>query len=494
MRINRFLRSNGKPVLVTLALILVAWLTFRESMTVVFALAFLLGAGVIVYWPMIGVLLFAITIPIEALLTFDAFGSATFTRVLGTGVMAGWLGHKLLTGEPWTAVFRNKLLLPGTLFVGLACVSVLWAQDPSATLRAIRRLLQLFALLFLLVDVLDDWKKAEAFVRVLVIGALIAAFVTLHQYYVGGVRRAGGGVTGGVSATSVFLMTSLPFGFYMIRSSQHAVWRLLGALSILGSIGGIIVTFSRMGMILLPLLLMSQLWETLRYRQGSRWLAGAAVVALLSLTTIPWDQVADRAATIGTFVDRTVAGAGSAEAEGGTAAGRTYHALIGLAMFEDHPILGVGWGNYGHQFYQVYQFEVEGAETLYLGIRSPHGAFVGILADLGLVGTGLWLLLLGGGLLACFVAWRCMRLRAPGSDGFFLVQAVTYAYLLQAVAYTWSTPTYETKVFWIVLILTAVVEGLARRTATVAEPTVVQSLRRLDAAPSLHVPSYLESR
>ncbi len=134
---------------------------------------------------------------------------------------------------------------------------------------------------------------------------------------------------------------------------------------------------------------------------------------------------------------------------------RGYHLLVGLEIFADHPVLGVGYGNYGDYFLHDYQFEVEGMSKLWGSRRSPHSSNIGILADLGLVGLALWLFLLGVGLYAVFRAWRTMRGRGYGSDGFFLVQAV---------AYPWYLPSLEQKLFWIVLSLTVVTHGLAMRT------------------------------
>ncbi len=455
-------RSRRRILLSGLVFVVGGWLAVTASVPTAFLLGVLLGAGVIVYRPMLGVLFFAVTIPVENLVMF---GDSTLTRLMGMGVFAGWGVHKILYGESWRTLFQNPLMLPATLLIALAALSMLWAREPGITLAGTFQLLQMFALTLLLLDLLNAWTRVEQFVRVLVIGALTASAVTLFQFYVSGLDRAGSQVGGGVNETSLMLLTLLPFAFYMLRSSQSAIWRLLGRISMVAGVGAIVVTFSRMSLLLLPPLLLTQYWETLRHRRGSGWLAvTTAGIVIVAMLNVPWSLVERRASTILPYIEATMGdGAGSGSEEGEMSA-RGYHLLIGLEIFADHPVLGVGYGNYGDYFLHDYQFQVEGMSKLFKSRRSPHSSNIGILADLGLVGLALWLYLLGVGLYAVFRAWRSMRGRGHGSDGFFLVQAVAYSYVLHAAAYTWYVPSQELKLFWIILSLTVVTHGLAMRT------------------------------
>jgi putative inorganic carbon (HCO3(-)) transporter len=64
--------------------------------------------------------------------------------------------------------------------------------------------------------------------------------------------------------------------------------------------------------------------------------------------------------------------------------GRSSEMLTGLAMFTEHPLLGVGAGNYPNN-YQKYTHLV-GLE-LRSGERDPHSLYVQILAETGIVGA-----------------------------------------------------------------------------------------------------------
>jgi O-antigen ligase len=74
-----------------------------------------------------------------------------------------------------------------------------------------------------------------------------------------------------------------------------------------------------------------------------------------------------------------------------TVEGRLVNWLTAIEIFRHNPILGVGFGRYNEEFFNYY------TETESLDLRSfdgNHNTFLGILAELGLVGAGLYSLIL----------------------------------------------------------------------------------------------------
>ncbi|MHC4093654.1 MAG: O-antigen ligase family protein, partial [Planctomycetota bacterium] len=332
-----------------------------------------------------------------------------------------------------------------------------------------------------LIDTLDKWERAELCIRVLLAAALITSILVLWQYFVGGAIRAGDNLAGGINSTAMLLVTLLPFAFYMIRSAQSHVWKLLGVSYFLIASLAVLLSFSRMSMLLLPIVVLSQYWLTIRRGRGRPWLAAATAGGMVVvLLYAPWERLERRAETILPYLRSSVENPGGRAVTETSARG--YHLRVGFAIFADHPVLGVGYRNYGEYYRRLYQFEVEGSETYLNTIRSPHSSTVGIMADLGLVGLSLWLWLLGLGLYLSFRAWRTLRRVAHRSDSFFLVQAVTSAYLLQAIAYPWYTPNQDEKLFWMILALTIVMyrlsEELGARSGARAAGVTVASARR----------------
>ncbi|MEJ2240304.1 MAG: O-antigen ligase family protein [Gemmatimonadales bacterium] len=389
-------------------------------------------------------------------------GFAFGLLLIGLGVFAGWAVHKILYRESWSSVFRNPLVLPAVLFAALVALSMLWAEYPRRTYVGAITVFQLLALALLLIDTLNKWERVEWLVRVLIAAALMTSILMLWQYFVGGVHRAGDNLAGGQNTTAMLLVTLLPFSFYMIRSAQTPFWKVLGISFFLLATLAVQLSFSRMNMLLLPIVMVSQFWLTWRQGRGRPWLAMAIAGTLaVGVLYAPWERLERRAETILPYLQASIDNPGGRAVEKSSARG--YHLRVGLAIFADHPVLGVGYRNYGEHFLRLYQFEVEGSEEFLDTVRSPHSSTVGIMADLGLVGTGLWLWLLSLGLYLSFKAWRMLRRTAHRSDSFFLVQAVASAYLLQALAYPWYTPNQDQKLFWMILALTVVTYRLSHQ-------------------------------
>src|SRR5262245_5960377 len=102
----------------------------------------LLGAGVIglvaapvfVLAPERALLLFAVSLPFDAVSGLSEGGSLSLTRVFGLALVGGWVVHVLVEGR------RVRLTRPAWLlvaFAGLAALSLGWAADTSVTLRAL---------------------------------------------------------------------------------------------------------------------------------------------------------------------------------------------------------------------------------------------------------------------------------------------------------------------------------------------------------------------
>lgn len=455
------------PALVVIAIVAVLAVGFLagtqgpDAVAIIVAVA---GGVLFLVQPFIGVVLVTATVPLETLLSFGS--GTTATKLLGVAVAGAWGLQKLLRGTSWQPIFGSSFFWSAASFIALALLSTLWATVPRVTVGGVVQLVQLFVLALLILDLVRSWDRADLLAKGLLIGAGVAAFLTVEQYFFGGYKRAGDEISGGVDATAVVLLTVVPLAFYLLRSRQTKLWQVLGFVYIGLAVLAVMVTFSRGNMLLLPPLLFALSWHTLRSRNGRRWLLVLATgCAILGAFVVPWDRLTERAETITPYLQKTVPTTEGTEGS----SGRGYHMKVGLAIARDHPLLGVGYLNYGWLFLQQYQFTVPGSSKVYENPRSPHSSNIGILADLGIVGETLWLLLLGLAAWGVLRAWRLTR-----SDGdsrpHALAQAVTYSLMLHVVAYGWYLPNQREKIFWVVLGLSAVVAGLARTRIGEAQP------------------------
>ena len=149
-----------------------------------------------------------------------------------------------------------------------------------------------------------------------------------------------------------------------------------------------------------------------------------------------------------------------------------------MLIFKDHPLLGVGYGNFGHRFI-TYQFLVP---EKYVGryfatMRFPHSTFLSILAELGLVGAALWGWLLGTVLFSVRKSWiRSKEFSERSLE--ILCQSVFFA-LLAYVMFSAVAGTHTDKLFWLLLGITAVLARLTSGYEQSAKPSK-DAVTRLD--------------
>jgi O-antigen ligase len=414
-----------------------------------------------VFQPVVGLVALAVAIPMEDTVMVSG---ATLTKLLGVLVAGAWLLHAFVGRRSLKDIVSSPVVLLAVLFILFASASTLWAEYVAPTRGVLMRLVMFFALAVVALDLVRSRESATYVLRALVVGGLIAALLTIGQYYGLGVRRAGEGISGGVNATALILVTLVPFAFYLLRVDR-GWWRLV-ALAYIGlAVGAVAVTFSRMSYLVLPMVLALELGQILRSNRGRIALAVLALASIpLVLKYVPVESVGSRLGTVVPYIESTVNRGPTV----GEMSGRGFHLLVAWEIFEDHPIIGAGINNYGYQFLQ-YQHYVMGAGKLYTSPRSAHSSYFAILADLGIIGTILWLAFLAAVARALYVAYaRSGRLPAPAAR--LLVRALSLAFAAQLVYGTYAE-IHKEKLFWLIVgVATAVALMVQREFVSDAAP------------------------
>jgi O-antigen ligase len=344
----------------------------------------------------------------------------------------------------------------GIAFLTLVISSTFWADNTDAVRSGFIRLVQLVALGIIVLDVIESWDDVHALFRVLVVSGIVAAGLTLYESTTSTVGRAGENIAG-INGTAELLVTLMPCAFYLLVSERDLIWRVMGVLYIGAASGAVLGTLSRASMMLLPVVILIMSVQVLRAGRGRGWLlAGFAVVTVAVFSQEDsFTRLQRRIQTIVPYLTTTV------QADAGGLSVRGYHLAVGVAMFRDHPVVGVGYENFGDQFLYKYQFIVPGGTELWLSRRSPHSSHVGILADLGLVGISIWL-----AILAVVIAsvWRASR--QPWIRENQALSTLTFgllvSLLLQAGPYAFYGPNQKSKIFWILVGLGVAIWRLAR--------------------------------
>lgn len=199
---------------------------------------------------------------------------------------------------------------------------------------------------------------------------------------------------------ATYIAFALAGALYLAQTRRLAAWTWL-ALSIVLSVG-LALTVSRGPWLQVGVLVVAGFWMAWlesRRAPGNRraWLMPVALaVSFVAVNVaVRWANVHFHLGLAESAADRM--------RDAGQIAPRLALWKYGLAMFREHPLLGVGWGEFpSHQFALVRT--LGGVEIA----NNSHDIFIDLLAKSGLVGLGV--------LVVALVTWFVRAVRAPQSS------------------------------------------------------------------------------
>lgn len=376
---------------------------------------------------------FVLVLPWDAFTRLPVLGS--IPRLIGLGALAVGvlyiLARRRVRPLSWFHVFA-------ILFVLWAGVSSFWSIDPDATRTVFKTYLQLLVLLWLIWEIAWSPERRHALLRAYVLGAGVAAVLTIHDYLSGVIALET--VAGRFAALNqdpndlgLTLALGLPMAWYVSLSQALRrsawMWRLYLPLAITA----ILLTASR-GAVLTGLVGLSIIPWTLRpmrLRTKVALYVLAAGSLVLASHVVPDASLARIAST-------------RADIEAGYFGGRTPVWLAGLEVAREHPLVGVGAGGY----------EGAVAPTLHEEMAA-HNVLLTILVEDGIVGLLLFV--------AMLVALLTPLRHLPS-----LQQRLSIVLLLTLAVGTMALSWDDRKQFWFVLGMLAVQVAVptARRRAS----------------------------
>jgi O-antigen ligase len=416
-------RGTGLPVaLGYAALAVAAGLAIGAGVAMGFNIKYLIAAAIapfvlvlVLARPHLAVTAYVVIVYADVLsLLVQYQGMPPLARFAGIALLSAVAGYRLI-------ILRDRLVSdPLTWWMAgygiVLALGLLYARRPDLVMDNVIEFTRNFLTYLLIINTLTSMARLRtALWASLGMGALMAT-LTLYQSVTGNFNNEFGGLaqyrvseiasgsdaprpSGPVADANYYgqlLLIVLPLSLYLIFEGRSRLVRLLGVGASLALVAALVFTYSRGDA--LALILMLAL--AVAYKRPHPALLIAGVVGLAAVVPfLPQNYVA----RLSTVIDVATGNEQTILTES-SIRGRAGAIQAAVAMFADHPILGVGRENY-----PLYQAEyLAGTRIAYQSKAiPPHDLYLEIAAEHGIIGIIVW----GGALVAAFAAIRETRRR-----------------------------------------------------------------------------------
>ena len=345
----------------------------------------------------LGIALITVLTFFESLATFG--GGVTFVKLAGAVVILSWLMLAANRGTQMRLLFLDQPVFTYSilLFVGWATASVLWAVDSAATTSYVTRLWLVVALLFVTYSAMREPKHIRLILWAFVVGALGTTLYGLGTGLVAKDDRLIGGISN-PNDLAAALVPAVVLAGTLAATARGGAERVLALGSASLFLVALFLTGSRGGLVGLAVGLLVALGIGGALRR---------YVVLLLLLVVSAGVV--HFAFVATPEERTRFTELSAEGS----SGRTDAWNVGLRVWHDNPVTGVGLDNFGlvEPQYATGDFGIFEIRLILKRVV-PHNVYVQLLAELGVVGALAYLSVVAGALVLGLLAIK--RLAALG--------------------------------------------------------------------------------
>ncbi len=400
------------------ASVLIGILAATNALALVVVLAAVF-VGVAAFRPGLALGTFAALVPFESLVIFDEYG--TITRLAGGLFAASY-------GVPHLLNLRYALLTPfGWGFLAWCLASGIWAVAPDRTVSELVRLVQLAGVCLLVADYVQ--KHPSAAFRVLHVytaACAMTASLGIYNYLAPSYQLLGGRASAFTAQDGAqFAVVLVPAFIFVLHNAIARRTFATGWLALLMLLGiAILLSGTRSAWLAIGVVAILRIVPQFARRNRGPLLVAAALATLL------WMQLPGAWALLESRSEDTLSSGG---------AGRLDIWKVGLTIYANYPLLGVGYGGFAEAFTP----SVASDPILPLDNpvvvsfpRAPHSLIVGTLTELGPIG----LLLLGGFIIAIFA-------RKSSSEHGTVLLSILATLLLESL---FLDMLYR-KVFWLML-------------------------------------------
>lgn len=212
-------------------------------------------------------------------------------------------------------------------------------------------------------------------------------FATVDQTLAAGDRQPRqAGPIGEKNRYAQVMLMLVPLGLFMARSERRSSLKALALLSAALALVAVVLTFSRGAFVGFGLVVAAMV--ALRYVRISQLAVVAVVIAAL---LVAFPQFGTRLSTL-EAVFSVVTGDQGLTAADNSVQSRAAENLTAIAVFADHPVIGVGPGQFP-SYYREYAVEVGG--VIRAADREAHNLYLDVAAEAGVLGLICLLAILG---------------------------------------------------------------------------------------------------
>jgi putative inorganic carbon (hco3(-)) transporter len=405
-----------------------------------------------------GVVLFTVLVFLEGIPQLAS--TVSVVKLAGVALTLAWAFHLLrlhgrvpllLTRHP---VFGYAMLL----FFAWTLASSLWATDEGRAVYTAFQVFQAVLLMMIVFTAISSHQHFRWIVWAFIAGAVLSTLAGLagatpaDDPEVSGAPVRLAGATGDPNELAAALVPALVLSLFAqaVTRAPLARWLLMSS-TVLMAIG-ILLTESRGGMVAAGVALVSTMLLSGPVR--ARAMTGGLIVAAGGVLYYALLAPPEALARITGF---------------SSGSGRTNLWAVAIDAFQQHPVTGVGAGNFTviEQVFAVGNVSLDRTSDV---IRNAvvHNSYLHVLAELGVVGFVLFASLLAGALV---IGWRAVGrfARSGDRDTEILARGLVIAAIGMFAAYFFLSAQYEKQLYLMLGALTAL-SALPNRSARVREP------------------------
>lgn len=375
---------------------------------------------------------------------FGQLGSgASVVKLAGLLLTVAWIVALLRPDHavPFMPRERPVLAYAGGLFAAWAAFSILWAADSGVASATAFRLVLNFILFLLVFSALESLRSVRAIMLAYVAGAVLTS---LYGVGTGATQadtagRLGGGI-GDPNELAALILPGLVFAVFLLALERGLGLRLFLSASCLVFLSTILLTQSRGGIVALGVVIVAGLvfGGPIRGRIAAAGLALGSIAVVVFVLISPPSSLA----RLGSFT-------------GGGGTGRLDLWKVATEVIGNHPIAGVGAGNFPvvEPRYAASAGNLARVDLVLDKTKVVHNAYLNIMTDLGFVGFLAFLVLIGGIVYSTVRSVRRFEANGEREAGLY-GRAILIGTLGMLAAFTFLSAQYE-KQLWLVLGLAA---------------------------------------